>query len=109
MGTCQWKIQKGYTAVFATSWLRVENLLGIGYEEKCRQYQRIHRFSRYVLTNSNSIYLIDYLESFIQKTERSLLENPYKLDKQLAALDQELADFLNPAKRQRLEVNNIYE
>ena len=46
--------------------------------------------------------------SFIQKTERSLLENPYKIDKQLAALDQELADFLNPAKRQRLEVCNSY-
>ena len=108
MGTCQRKIQKRYTAIFTADWVRVENLLGIGYEEKCRQYQRIHRFSRYVLTNSFFIYLIYYLESFIQKTERSLLENPYKLDKQLAALDQELADFLNPAKRQRLEVNILF-
>ena len=108
MGTCQRKIQKRYTAIFTANWVCFKNLLGIGYEEKCRQYQRIYRFSRYVLTNSNFIYLIYYLESFIQKTERSLLENPYKLDKQLAALDQELADFLNPAKRQRLEVNILF-
>ena len=48
-------------------------------------------------------------EKFIQKTERTLLENPYKLDKQLAALDQMVyeasqAPTENPAKRQRLQV-----
>ena len=58
----------------------------------------------FILKTDNVIF---YLEKFIQKTERSLLENPYKLDKQLAALDQELADFLNPAKRQRLEVISL--
>ena len=44
------------------------------------------------------------LEKFIQKTERQLLENPYKLDKQLAALDQVLSDYPRSSKRQRLEV-----
>ena len=50
-----------------------------------------------------------FSEKFIQKTERTLLENPYKLDKQLAALDQMVyeasqAPTENPAKRQRLQV-----
>ena len=62
------------------------------------------RYRIFILQTDNVIF---YLEKFIQKTERSLLENPYKLDKQLAALDQELADFLNPAKRQRLEVISL--
>ena len=32
------------------------------------------------------------------------LENPYKLDKQLAALDQVLSDYPRSSKRQRIEV-----
>ena len=45
-----------------------------------------------------------FSEKFIQETERSLLENPYKLDKQIAALDQLVHEAENPAKRQPVEV-----
>ena len=43
-------------------------------------------------------------EKFIQESERKLLKNPYKLDKQVAALEQMVHEAEHGAKRIRLEV-----